>query len=141
MLITGFTVGQNMSKQPKDESIPLLCSLCPKNPKFSDISHLLTHISSKGHLSYRFKLQIRCQADPEAKRQLETFDVWYVDNGLDGLLAQRLASKDQKNGLKRTRALPKAVRIYLHMSSLSIHHWLTTACSLHRRKLEKENAR
>jgi hypothetical protein len=110
---------QNMSKQPKNESIPLLCSLCPKNPKFSDISHLLTHISSKGHLSHRFKLQIRCQADTEARGQLEAFDAWYADNSLDELLADRLASKEQKNGLKRT--LQKAVRIDHHIFSESLH--------------------
>jgi hypothetical protein len=98
-----------MSRLPKNASIPLLCTLCPKGPQFSDISHLLTHISSKGHLSCRFKLQIRCQAEPEARRQLDAFDAWYADNGLEELLAERLATKEQKNTVKRTRSFPKPV--------------------------------
>lgn len=90
-------------------AIPLHCSLCPKNPNFSDISHLLTHISSKGHLSHKFKLGIRSQSDPQARNQLEAYDIWYADNGLDDLLAERLASKEQKNPPKRVRSAPKAV--------------------------------
>src|SRR5690554_2422513 len=107
-----------MSKLPRNASIPLICSLCPKSPQFSDISHLLTHISSKGHLSCRFKLQIRCQAEPEARRQLDIFDSWYADNGLEELLAERLANKEQKNTAKRTRNLPTPVStdiIILHL--------------------------
>ncbi|KFY28248.1 hypothetical protein V493_03038 [Pseudogymnoascus sp. VKM F-4281 (FW-2241)] len=95
---------QNMSKPPRNAAVPLLCSLCPKNPQFSDISHLLTHISSKGHLSCRFKLQIRCQAEPEARSQLDAYDAWYANNSLEELLAERLATKEQKNTLKRMRS-------------------------------------
>ncbi|KFY29704.1 hypothetical protein V494_08529 [Pseudogymnoascus sp. VKM F-4513 (FW-928)] len=96
-----------MSKPPKNAAVPLLCSLCPKNPQFSDISHLLTHISSKGHLSCRFKLQIRCQGEPEARRQLDAYDAWYSDNSLEELLAERLATKEHKNTVKRMRSFQK----------------------------------
>lgn len=99
-----------MSKPPRNAAVPLLCSLCPKNPQFSDISHLLTHISSKGHLSCRFKLQIRCQAEPEARSQLDAYDAWYADNSLEELLAERLATKEQKNIVKRMRSFQKPVR-------------------------------
>lgn len=92
--------------------IPLLCDLCPKKPRFSDVSHLLTHISSKSHLSNRFKLQIRSQTEPEAKRLLVEFDSWYANNGLEDLLSERLAAKDQKKTTKRTRlpSIPVSVR-------------------------------
>ncbi|KFY18007.1 hypothetical protein V491_04888 [Pseudogymnoascus sp. VKM F-3775] len=96
-----------MSKPPRNAAVPLLCTLCPNNPQFSDISHLLTHISSKGHLSCRFKLQIRCQADPEARGQLDAYDAWYANNSLEELLAERLATKEQKNTAKRTRTFQK----------------------------------
>lgn len=109
-----------MSKPPKNAAVPLLCSLCPKNPQFSDISHLLTHISSKGHLSCRFKLQIRCQADPEARSQLDAYDAWYADNCLEELLAERLATKEQKNTLKRMRSFQKPVSMRSAIDTLAV---------------------
>jgi hypothetical protein len=87
-----------------ENSMELRCSLCPKNPTFSDVSHLLTHISSKSHLAHRFKLQIRSQSQPDAKTQLEDFDFWYQDNNLDTLLSERLAAKEQKKSAKERRA-------------------------------------
>jgi hypothetical protein len=93
-----------MPKAVKPEvTIELTCSLCPKTPNFSDISHLLTHISSKSHLSHRFKLQIRAQSEPEAKEKLDTFDYWYHDNNLDALLAERLAAKENKKSVKERK--------------------------------------
>ncbi|KAF4632653.1 hypothetical protein G7Y89_g5476 [Cudoniella acicularis] len=87
-------------------------SLCPKNPQFSDISHLLTHISSKSHLANRFKLQIRAQAEEEARDKLENFDFWYRTHNLDGLLSERLAMKEQKKAAKdkKNRVSNGAVR-------------------------------
>jgi hypothetical protein len=81
-------------------SVPLLCNLCPKSPTFSDISHLLTHISSKSHLANLFKLKIRAQGEQEAKDKLDDFELWYNDNNLDALLSDRLATKDQKKANK-----------------------------------------
>jgi hypothetical protein len=81
-------------------SVPLLCNLCPKSPTFSDISHLLTHISSKSHLANLFKLKIRAQGEQEAKDKLDDFDLWYNENNLDALLSDRLAMKDQKKANK-----------------------------------------
>ncbi|RDW64743.1 hypothetical protein BP6252_10394 [Coleophoma cylindrospora] len=90
--------------------IPLICTLCPKNPNFSDLSHLLTHISSKSHLSNRFNLQIRSQTEPEAKEQLNVFDAWYDINGLENLLAERLAIKQVKKEAKNKKERTKAKR-------------------------------
>lgn len=87
----------NMPPKVKVEcSVPLLCSLCPKSPKFSDISHLLTHISSKSHLAALFKLKIRSQGEQHAKDKVDEYELWYSINSLDTLLSDRLATKDQK---------------------------------------------
>lgn len=86
-----------------NHSVPLLCSLCPNSPRFSDISHLLTHISSKSHLAHRFNLQIRGPGEPEAQQQLDDFETWYAENGIGDMLSERLAAKDHKNTSKRVR--------------------------------------
>ena len=48
--------------------IPLHCNVCPRKPDFSDVSHLLTHIASKGHLSNYYKLKIKATSDRAAAR-------------------------------------------------------------------------
>ena len=77
-------------------SVPLICKICPKRPKFSDISHLLTHVASKGHLSHYFKVQVRSSHDENAFGQLQEYDLWYEKNHIERLLAQRMATKDAK---------------------------------------------
>ena len=94
-----------------ESSMELTCTLCPKKPQFSDISHLLTHISSKSHLSHRFKLQIRAQSEPEAKEKLDNFDFWYHDNNLDTMLSERLAAKEQKKTAKERKARTSNVSV------------------------------
>jgi hypothetical protein len=112
-----------MPKAVKNESsIELNCSLCPKNPTFSDVSHLLTHISSKSHLSHRFKLQIRSSSDLQANDKLDNFDTWYHENGLDTLLADRLAAKDHKKTAKDRKAKQANTSVRnTHSSMVSTH--------------------
>lgn len=86
-----------------DSSIQLQCALCPKTPQFSDVSHLLTHIASKSHLSHRFKLQIKAQSEPAARQHLDNFDQWYRNNNLDVLLSSRMAAKEQKKSAKERK--------------------------------------
>ena len=81
-----------------DISIPLICIICPSRPNFSDLSHLLTHVSSKAHLSHKFKTQVRAATDPDAQRTLDSYEEWYGNNGLEGLLSDRLATKEAKKG-------------------------------------------
>ncbi|PQE12631.1 Terpenoid cyclases prenyltransferase alpha-alpha toroid protein [Rutstroemia sp. NJR-2017a BBW] len=90
-------------------NIPLHCSICPKNPRFSDVSHLLTHTSSKAHLSNYFKLKIRAASEISAKVQLDKFEDWYANHDLERLLSDRLASKDQKKAAKDRKTKPKAM--------------------------------
>ena len=78
-------------------SIPLLCNICPKQPEFSDISHLLTHIASKGHLSHYFNAQVRGRQDEPTRLKVEAYDLWFKKHCIDQLLSQRMSTKDTKN--------------------------------------------
>ena len=81
-------------------SIPLKCILCPRKPNFSDVSHLLTHISSKSHLAHRFKLELRAHSERDAQSILDQFEDWYQRYGIRALLAERMLSKEQKKSKK-----------------------------------------
>ncbi|EEQ91902.1 uncharacterized protein BDCG_07022 [Blastomyces dermatitidis ER-3] len=74
----------------------LKCIICPRKPNFSDVSHLLTHVSSKGHLSHYFKLQVRSHQEPEAGELLAAYDQWYKEHNLAGLLSERMLTKEAK---------------------------------------------
>jgi hypothetical protein len=78
------------------DATALLCNICPKKPRFSDVSHLLTHVSSKAHLSHYFKLQVRSHHEPQAIILLDEYDRWYKANNLAKLLSDRLSSKDAR---------------------------------------------
>ncbi|KAI4241925.1 MAG: hypothetical protein L6R40_004324 [Gallowayella cf. fulva] len=92
-------------------SVPLHCHICPKRPDFSDISHLLTHVGSKGHLSHYFKAQVRGRQDASVRQQIETYDQWYEDNQIEKLLSQRMILKDSKkpNGIARATDKERSV--------------------------------
>ncbi|KAL1848870.1 hypothetical protein Daus18300_013482 [Diaporthe australafricana] len=87
--------------EDKTPAIPLICLLCPKQPKFSDVSHLLTHISSKSHLAAQFRLQH--SGKNEDKLTLDQYKQWSDDNGVDKLVANRIAAKELKKPAKRSR--------------------------------------
>jgi hypothetical protein len=77
----------------------LQCVVCPTQPTFSDVSHLLTHLLSKAHAAYRYKLDLRKdRGDPDATAILTAYDDWYRVNKLGQLLAERESAKiDRKN--------------------------------------------
>ena len=83
-------------------SFSLQCSICPRDPTFSDVSHLLTHVASKGHLSHYFKAQVRSRKDQDVFRKLQDYDLWYLQNNIEELLSQRLMQKDSKRGSAKT---------------------------------------
>lgn len=98
------------------DSSALLCNICPKRPNFSDVSHLLTHVSSKAHLSNYFKLQVRSHQDPPAGDLLREYDRWYKANNLAKLLSDRMASKEARKKKSQSKSskcftpyLPKRV--------------------------------
>ncbi|KAF9879731.1 hypothetical protein CkaCkLH20_02542 [Colletotrichum karsti] len=93
---------QSEPKNPDGNPIPLLCCVCPSTPRFSDVSHLLTHLSSKGHLHILNTTRLTSLADFSALQTITDFDKWYDANGLHQLLAERLkAAKDGKERGKR----------------------------------------
>lgn len=79
-------------------NIPLHCNVCPKRPNFSDVSHLLTHIASKGHLSCYYKVKVKASTDHEAKRLVDDYDDWYADFNLEELMRERMSQKEKKRG-------------------------------------------
>ncbi|KAK0630053.1 hypothetical protein B0T17DRAFT_635673 [Bombardia bombarda] len=85
-------------------AIPLKCILCPRKPNFSDVSHLLTHISSKAHLSHRFKIELRSHKEREAQQTLDVYNEWYDRHRIGSLLAERMSAKEQKKSTKRGRS-------------------------------------
>ena len=92
-------------------SIPLLCNICPKEPEFSDISHLLTHVASKGHLAQELKAKVRSRQDASIREKLDTYDRWYEKHQIEKLLSQRLIlkeSKDTSGRVKRSVISPSA---------------------------------
>jgi len=94
-----------METAPKDGDrvIPLECFLCPRKPKFSDISHLLTHVSSKSHLHQQFNMGLRAKTDPVANDKLRRFQQWYQAYGIENLLEERMQAKTQKKASRRSR--------------------------------------
>ena len=84
-------------------TFPLHCNICPKHPNFSDVSHLLTHVGSKGHLSHYFKIQVRSRQEPSVREQLHRFDTWYDENQIEKLLSQRMILKESKAANARNR--------------------------------------
>lgn len=78
------------------QQIPLICSICPKNTRFSDVSHLLTHIASKGHLANMFKLDIAKYTDDEARERLEEYQTWFDHHNIRELLRNRSENRIQK---------------------------------------------
>lgn len=87
-------------------NIPLHCNICPKKPNFSDVSHLLTHIASKGHLSNYYKVKVRSTHEEASRRLIDTYDRWYGEWGVEELMSERMNQKDKR----RTRSRPTTVR-------------------------------
>ncbi|KAI9782487.1 MAG: hypothetical protein M1839_004973 [Geoglossum umbratile] len=85
-------------------SIPLFCIICPNNPGFSDVSHLLTHVSSKAHLAHQFKLQVRTAKEEAAQEQLTSYQSWYDFYGIGTLLSERMSAKEEKVARAKAKA-------------------------------------
>jgi hypothetical protein len=91
--------------------MPLVCKLCPKASTFSDLSHLLTHVASKGHLHNQFKLGLAKDTDPAAAQVLTEYDAWYSEFGLTDLLKTRSDSREQRQKSNQIRANELAVSL------------------------------
>lgn len=86
--------------------IPLECIICPKKPSFSDVSHLLTHIASKGHLSHYYKIKVRAATEHGSRRLLDEYDTWYADWAVEHLMSDRMYLKEQRKTKGRGEPVP-----------------------------------
>ncbi|PFH59181.1 hypothetical protein XA68_12689 [Ophiocordyceps unilateralis] len=86
------------------KQIPLLCTVCPEAPRFSDVSHLLTHIASKGHLHHETQTRLKSHQDLTAHVVLQQYEQWYKDNGIEALLVERMRTKQLKEAAKTRRS-------------------------------------
>ncbi|KLU84675.1 hypothetical protein MAPG_03714 [Magnaporthiopsis poae ATCC 64411] len=90
-----------------EDSIPLYCALCPERENFSDVSHLLTHISSKSHLSRKFDTELRAQGDNAVSAaRLAEYQRWYATHRIGDLLQRRMETKQRRRQPRRERAAP-----------------------------------
>ena len=98
-------------------NIPLHCNICPRKPNFSDVSHLLTHISSKGHLSNYYKVKVRSSSDGDARETIDAYDQWYADWGVEQLMSERMNQKDRR----RSRVRPAGMTLAFTVSFTGFH--------------------
>ena len=87
-------------------NIPLHCNICPKKPDFSDVSHLLTHIASKGHLSHYYKMKVKASTEVVAKQVVDEYDEWYELWNVQDLMRERMGQKEKKKGSAGTNGTP-----------------------------------
>ncbi|KAI2463603.1 hypothetical protein F4781DRAFT_437250 [Annulohypoxylon bovei var. microspora] len=88
--------------------IPLVCYSCEKQQRFSDLSHLLTHVSSKAHLLELHNLQILSQVDEGAAMRCRQFDIWYKTYNIKQLVLQRMEARGEKGAqLSRRSQTPR----------------------------------
>ncbi|OAA43297.1 hypothetical protein NOR_04664 [Metarhizium rileyi] len=86
-----------------NKNIPLLCTVCPEAPRFSDVSHLLTHIASKGHLHHETQTKLKSHQDIAASVTLQQYESWYKANGIEALLVERMKAKQKKEAARTSR--------------------------------------
>lgn len=87
-----------------DQQIPLLCTVCPETPRFSDVSHLLTHIASKGHLHHETQTKLKSHQDLSAAVTLQEYERWYRDYRIESLLVDRMKAKQIKEVARHRRS-------------------------------------
>ncbi|CZT18339.1 uncharacterized protein RCC_04183 [Ramularia collo-cygni] len=81
---------------PASATIPLSCKVCTRRSDYSDLSHLLTHIASKAHLSNYYNLKLKSGHDAEAQRTIDEYDDWYDEWGFQDMMQERMAQKEIK---------------------------------------------
>ncbi|KAH0112732.1 hypothetical protein KCU66_g11814, partial [Aureobasidium melanogenum] len=107
------------SSQAQIRKIPLVCGICPRQPTFTDLSHLLTHISSKAHLSTYYKLKVRSGSDDAARQSVEGYDIWYAENDIESFMSERMKHKEERKKIK-TEHLPNVKPIKREVHSPTI---------------------
>ncbi|CAM1506568.1 Fc.00g062090.m01.CDS01 [Cosmosporella sp. VM-42] len=93
----------NGTANAANRQIPLVCTVCPESPRFSDVSHLLTHIASKGHLHHETQTKLKSHQDIAAAVALQQYEQWYRQNGIESLLVERMRAKQVKEAARNKR--------------------------------------
>lgn len=110
--------GKNATGKESQPSVPLVCHICQGNPTFSDVSHLLTHCSSRAHTKRHFDMKARALTELSAQQTLSIYDQWYEDFEIGPMINKRLREKDEKDQAKRieaeTRKSNQPVSYYFH---------------------------
>lgn len=92
-------------KPRQTTTVVLTCTICPKNPNFSDVSHLLTHLTSKGHLKHRFNVDTAAMGSDakaaDARAQLGKFNQWMEQHEIQGLICERQNIKSESKESKK----------------------------------------
>ena len=103
-------------------TIPLLCCVCPDTPRFSDLSHLLTHIASKGHLHQETQTKLKAHQDLAAATALSKYCQWYEQYSIESLLVERMRAKQLKETAKikrsRNNSLALSEKVSLHIITM-----------------------
>jgi len=92
-----------VEKSPQP-AVPLICHICEGTPKFSDVSHLLTHCSSRAHTKRHFDMKARALTEINAQQTLQTYDDWYDQHEIGRMINKRLREKDEKDQVKKAEA-------------------------------------
>lgn len=103
--------------------IPLVCSVCPDSPRFSDVSHLLTHIASKGHLHHETQTKLKAHQDLASAVALQQYEQWYKEHGIERLLVERMRAKQVKEAARGRRPRSGATEssVYTESQVGSLH--------------------
>ncbi|RMD43964.1 hypothetical protein DV735_g1160, partial [Chaetothyriales sp. CBS 134920] len=97
--------------------------ICPNQPDFSDTSHLLTHVSSKGHLAHLHKLQVKSHQEIAAGVQLANYNQWYQRHGLARLLSERMQQKESRRAKTSAVITRKRARSVKNEASTELGHF------------------
>ncbi|KAH6691564.1 hypothetical protein F5X68DRAFT_252599, partial [Plectosphaerella plurivora] len=82
-------------------AVALVCHICEGTPTFSDLSHLLTHCSSRAHTKRHFDMKARGLTDESAANKLRTYKTWYEANQIGPMINRRLVEKDAKDRVRK----------------------------------------
>lgn len=108
-----------MSRPP---NFALICTICGSEKTFSDLSHTLTHLNSRGHLQRKHKLELQAPSDPAVQNTLDNYNTWYTTNNIASLLSERM--NIPKGGAKKTYA-SKPVKKVVSKSYIKLLQTLT----------------
>lgn len=98
-----------MSRLPQPGcNFALICTICGNHKTFSDLSHTLTHLNSRGHLQQKHRLELQAPSDPSVQTILDNYNIWYTTNNIASLLSERM--NIPKGGAKKS-SKPKAKHV------------------------------